>query len=273
MNHIGINGHRIAYKRQGAGSPVLLVHGVASHSFLWEGIAAGLQDHDVIYTDLLGCGASDKPRGGDHSIAVQADILLELIDRLELPRVHLVGHDIGGGIAQIMAVGAEHRIADLALINPVGYDYWPVQPITVMRLPVIRSLTASIMNPHMFRMILRRAIYHKERLDDTLFDRFWMPLADTAGKNGFVQLIRCINNRLLLDITDQLRQLSIATLLIHGGADAYLSREITRRLNEDIPHSTLVHIPRGGHFIQFDEPERITSSLLEFFSGELGSDR
>jgi pimeloyl-ACP methyl ester carboxylesterase len=264
---IEIGGHRIAYRRQGSGSPVLMVHGVASHSFLWNGITDLLADrHDLVATDLLGCGASDKPKGVDCSIAAQAEILMALIDKLDLAPVHLVGHDVGGGIVQIMAVRRPDQLRSLTMINPVGYDYWPVQPITVMRLPVIRSLTASIMNPHMFRMILRRALYYKERLDDALFDQFWKPLESQEGKDGFVQLIRCINNRLLLDITEQLRQIELSTLLIRGDADAYLSSAITERLAREIPNTRLEHITTGGHFMQIDEPERISELLSSFFA-------
>ncbi|MDH3353899.1 MAG: alpha/beta hydrolase [Chromatiales bacterium] len=264
-----VDGHHIAYHRKGHGAPVLLVHGVASHSFLWDGIAELLAEKfDVIAIDLLGCGESDKPLDVDYSIAAQAEILMKFIDKLKLAPLHLVGHDLGGGIVQIMAVTRPEQLIDLTLINPVGYDYWPVQPITLMRLPVIRSLTASIMNPHMLRMVIRRALFYKERLTDDLMGKFWEPLQSQAGRDGFVRLIKAINNRLLTDITGQLRQLKLSSLVIRGDADAYLSREITEKLAEDIPNARLAHITTGGHFIQLDEPEQLFKLLSDFFLEE-----
>lgn len=266
INSVQVQGHNISYRRKGKGVAVLLVHGVASYSFLWNNIIDRLADqYDVIATDLLGCGASDKPVGVDYSIDTQSDILIELIEKLELGKVHLVGHDVGGGVVQLMAVKRPEQLIDLSMINPVGYDYWPVQPITTMRLPVIRALTSSIMNRNMLKMVVRRAVYNKAALTEELMDEFWQPLATKQGKDGFIQLIRSINNRLLTAITEELRQLTIPALLIRGDADAYLSREITEHLAKDIPNSRLVNVPAGGHFIQIDEPEKISQLLTDFF--------
>lgn len=267
MEFSKINQHRIAYRRMGEGEPVLMIHGVASHSFLWEKIMTMLADsYDLIAPDLLGCGDSDKPKGVDYSIDVQSDNFIAFIEQLDLGPVHLVGHDVGGGVVQLMAVKRPDLVTDLTLINPVGYDYWPVQPITTMRLPVIRALTSSIMNRSMLKMVVRRAVYNKAALTEAIMDEFWRPLASRDGKDGFIQLIRGINNNLLTAITDKLRQLSMPVLLIRGDADAYLSREITEHLASDIPNARLVSIPAGGHFIQLDEPEKISKLLIGFFA-------
>lgn len=272
-NFVEINGHQIAYRRKGQGIPVLLIHGVASYSFLWNDVMDTLSaDFDVLATDLLGCGDSDKPTDANYSIAAQADILMEFINKMGLDKVHLVGHDIGGGIVQIMAVKRPEQLLDLVMINPVGYDYWPVQPITTMRLPIIRTLTSSVMNRGMLAMVVRRAIYHKNKLTRELMDEFWAPLANQEGKDGFINLIRCINNNLLISIADKLRELNTPTLVIRGDADAYLSRAITERLVKDIPGAVLERVAQGGHFIQIDDPDKVSSLLKEFFLKTINSD-
>ncbi len=267
INYVEISGHTIAYRRRGEGPPVLLVHGVASYSFLWNEVIETLSPHyDVIATDLLGCGDSDKPEGVDYSIDAQADILIEFISQLGLEQVHLVGHDIGGGVVMLMSVKRPRLILDLTLINPVGYDYWPVQPITTMRLPLIRALTNAIMHQGMMNIVLRRGVFNKERLTRERLDEFWKPLKDKRGKDGFIQLIRCINNQLLTAITDQLRQLPMPTLIIRGDADAYLDQAITQKLADDIPNAQLVRFAHGGHFIQIDCPDEIASTMSRFFA-------
>ncbi len=266
---IDIDGYQIAYHRKGSGPVVLLVHGVGSYSFLWDDIMRQLaKDYDVIAVDLLGCGASDKPEEVDYSIAAQANILMSFIDKLELAPLHLVGHDIGGGVVQLMAVKRPEQIVDLTMMNPVGYDYWPVQPITTMRLPVIRGLTASVMNSNMLRMVIRRGIFNKQRLTNELMDKFWQPFKTMEGKIGFFQLIRSINNQLLLDIVEQLRQLKLPVLLVRGDADAYLSQKILRDLKNDIPGARLEHIAKAGHFLQIDEPDIVSELLKKFFIEE-----
>lgn len=138
-----------------------------------------------------------------------------------------------------------------------------------MRLPVIRSLTSSIMHRTMLAMVIKRAVYHKDKLTKELLDEFWKPLKSKEGKDGFVQFIRCINNRLLTVITDKLRKLKISTLLIRGDSDAYLSKEITEKLASDIPDSRLVNISNAGHFIQVDEVDKLTLLLRDFYLNEV----
>ena len=264
---VRVGGYEIAYRRCGTGVPVLLVHGVASHSFLWVDIMQRLAGHyDLIATDLLGCGESEKPKDKDYSIDVQSDLLIELIENLGLNKVHLVGHDVGGGVVQLMAVKRPDLLIDLTMINPVGYDYWPVQPITTMRLPMIRTLTSSIMNRSMLKMVVRRAVFRKDLLTESVMDKFWHPLETREGKEGFVQLIRCINNRLLTSITDKLRKIEVPTLILRGEADAYLSRKITDDLAADIPRSKLKKFSKAGHFMQLDIPQEISAELSDFFS-------
>ena len=137
-----------------------------------------------------------------------------------------------------------------------------------MRLPVIRRLTSAALSRSLFTMVIQRGIYHRERLTKPLMDSIWQPLQEQSGKAGFIQLIKCINNRLLTDISDQLRQLTMPVLVIRGDADAYLSEQISDFLLNQIPNARIEHIAHGGHFIQYDEPAKVTSLLLTFIGQE-----
>jgi len=132
---------RIAYQRSGTGMPVLMIHGITTYSFIWRKLVPLLEDkYDLIRVDLLGCGRSDMSVDYDLSLKHHADLMLRYMDQLGLDKVHLVGHDIGGGIVQILGVKHPDRFYSISMLNPVGYDYWPVQPITSMRTPVFRHL-------------------------------------------------------------------------------------------------------------------------------------
>ncbi|MCW9034578.1 MAG: alpha/beta hydrolase [Rhodospirillales bacterium] len=262
-----IGDHQIAYRRSGKGEPVLLVHGVASYSFLWQPIIDNLEEYyDIIAPDLLGCGESDKPSDVDHSIAAQAKIMIGVIDNLGINRFHLVGHDIGGGIAQIMAVKYPDRLLDMTLINSVGYDYWPIQLIKTMQVPILTQIARSSINPVIFHQMIRHGVFHKKNLSKDILDKFWEPLKQPEGKAGFFNLIRSINNDLLMDIIDEIKQITLPTLLIRGTADTYLDRAILDNLKRDIPHARLEDIHEGGHFIQLDQADRVSSLLKSFLS-------
>ncbi len=262
---IRINGFRIAYHRQGVGEPLLFVHGITTYSFIWRKLIPALsREFDVIAIDLLGCGDSDKPLGVDYSIQAQSGIIRELIQELDAGPVHLVTHDIGGGIGQILAVTTPEICVDLTLINPVGYDYWPVQPILTMRIPVIRQIAMAMLDTGLFRSIVRHGTYHKDRVTGELMELFRRPLRSPEGRRGFLHLARCLNNGQLMAIAEQLTLLKMPVLIIRGDADPYLSPAISERLRREIPGARLERMVTGGHFIQVDEPERLVSLITNF---------
>ena len=102
--YLQVDGHRIAYLEQGEGAPLILLHGIPMSGLLWRKILPQLaQTHRVIVPDMLNYGKSDKPLDADVSIAAQSKILIGLMDALGIRCADLVAHDIGGGVAQILA--------------------------------------------------------------------------------------------------------------------------------------------------------------------------
>lgn len=262
---VEIDGVRIAYHRSGSGAPMLLVHGITTYSFIWHDLAPVLaKSYDVINVDLIGCGESAKPEGVDYSIAAQAAMLMKLMDKLDVGNFHLVTHDIGCGIGQIMSVRNPGRIMSLVLMNPIGYDYWPVQPIITMRVPILRQIAMAAMDLGLLRAIIKLGVYHKQRVTDDLMAQFWKPLRDRYGRDGFLRLAKSLDNMQLMEIAEALKSLPMPVLIIRGDADPFLGSVITERLAADIPGARLVRIPTAGHFLQIDEPELVARLVLDF---------
>jgi pimeloyl-ACP methyl ester carboxylesterase len=260
-----VDDRRLAYRRSGCGEAVLLIHGITTNSFIWSEIQPALsEDYDVIAVDLLGCGGSDLNLEADYSIAAQAELVARFIETLEIGPCHLVGHDIGGGIGQIIAVRHRGAIRSLTVINPVGYDFWPVQPIVAMRTPVLRQLAMATLDLGMLRLVVKRALYHRELLDNELMALFWDQMSTTERRKAFLHLARSLNSEQLLAIEGELRTLDLPTLILRGDADIYLSAEICERLHRDISGSRLERIATGGHFLQIDEPDWVTDHLVGF---------
>ncbi len=263
-----VGSHRIAYLRSGSGDPVLLVHGITTYSFLWRNIIARLEDSfDAVAPDLLGCGDSDKPLDVSYALRDHAERLHDFVLRLGLRRIHFVGHDLGGGIGQIMAVRYPELLSSLTMVNTVGYDFWPVQPIIAMRTPVIRQLMMAAVDAGAMRLIVRRGLYHKDWLTPELMAHFLKPLGTPAGRKAFLHFAKCLDNRDLTSIAGALRRLRMPVMIVRGDADVYLSPRISERLAEEITASRMARIATGGHFIQEDEPAWLSRTVADFLHG------
>ncbi len=258
----------MAYLRSGTagGETVLLVHGITTYSFIWKQVIPFLEaDFDVIAVDLPGCGDSDKNLDQPFSIRSHAATLETLLKQLGIEKLHFVGHDVGGGVGQVFAVNNQTRLYDLTLINSVAYDFWPVQPIITLRTPIIRQLAMATLDIGALRMIVKRGLFYKDHCTPELMDDFWEPMKTKAGRKAFLHFAASLNNRHLLEITDELHRLDIPVLIIRGDADPYLSGAISEKLAANIPWARLCRIASGSHFIQEDEPERIARELMTFW--------
>jgi len=267
MPYSSIDGHRIAYNRSGNadGEVMLLVHGITTYSFIWRRLLPFLEQHyDVITVDLLGCGESDMPLDESYAIKDHAARLYTFMQQLGIQRFHFIGHDLGGGIAQIFAVQHEDMLISLIMINMVAYDFWPVQPITAMRAPIVRQLLMGALDLGMMKLLVRAGLYHKEKLTDELMDLFWKPLRRREGRKAFMHFARCLDNHNLMDIAEELTQLTVPTLILRGDADPFLGATIAERLHAGIPGSRLQRIATASHFLMEDEPEWAAQQILTF---------
>jgi len=266
-NVIEIQGNSITYYREGNGEPIIFVHGITTYSFIWKRVVPYFNNNfDIILVDLLGCGDSDKPLQEDFSLKRQAHMLYEFCQKLRISKCHMVCHDVGGGIGQIFAVNYPNYLYDLTLINSVAYNFWPVQPIVAMRTPIIRQIAMASLDYGMFELVVKRGLYNKTLLTDELMNHFWKPMKNSLGRKGFLHFAKCLDNKNLTEIENELRQLAMPVLIIRGEADVYLSASISEKLHSEIPTSQLIRIETGGHFIQEDEPEKISNSILNFIT-------
>ena len=125
-------------RRQGRGADVVLLHGVPTSSFLYRKVLPVLDDQGLRATafDFPGLGLADRPAEFDYSWSGLARWTGEAIDALELNRVHLVGHDIGGPIGFEWAIRNPDRVLSITVLNTIGNvdgfrRPWPMHPFSI----------------------------------------------------------------------------------------------------------------------------------------------
>src|SRR6201995_5345004 len=115
-----IHGYRRAFRVAGSGPAILLIHGIGDNSTTWSTVQSKLaQRFTVIAPDLLGHGKSDKPRA-DYSVAAYANGMRDLMSVLDIDKVTVVGHSLGGGVAMQFAYQFPQLVERLILVGAGG---------------------------------------------------------------------------------------------------------------------------------------------------------
>ena len=124
---------------RGAGEPVVFLHGFPTSGHLWGDVVAQMPaGHRLVVTDLLGFGRSDPPAGRSLTLHSHAERIVGLLDALCIDRACVVGHDLGGGVAQSLALNWPARVSRLALIDSVAFNGWPTRTGAIDKLKQTR---------------------------------------------------------------------------------------------------------------------------------------
>jgi haloalkane dehalogenase len=124
-NYLDRNGLRYHYVDEGAGDPVLMIHGNPTWSFYYRGLVRRLAPHyRAVVPDHIGCGLSDKPPPSryDYRLKTRIADLEALVDRLQLPpRLTLIVHDWGGMIGMALALRRPEAVKRLVVLNTAAF--------------------------------------------------------------------------------------------------------------------------------------------------------
>ncbi|MGF1466781.1 MAG: alpha/beta fold hydrolase [Sandaracinaceae bacterium] len=155
---VSVEGVETFVRAEGEGEPALLLHGVPVSSFLWRKVLPELAGRGLqgIAFDLPGLGLADRPERFDYTWTGLGAYAIGLIEVLDLRRVHLVVHDIGGPVGFEVAAARPDRIASMTILNTVvevaGFRQPPV--MRPFALPGVGSIYLSAMLVPLFVQLM-----------------------------------------------------------------------------------------------------------------------
>ena len=257
----------IAYLRKGQGPPLLLVHGIPSSSYLWRDVIDPLSaTFDVLAPDLLGYGDSDKRMDVDLSIAAQARYMVAFMETIGVHQAAVAGHDIGGGVAQLIAVDEPQRVARLILIDSVVDNNWPIADIARLKEPVWDQIMVNIDLRNGLRKGLEAGIVTEGRVTDELVDEWTRPYQDLGGRRAYLRAARALNNRDLTGRSKHIEEIETPTLILWGANDKFLEPAWAETLKHKLRDSTIEIIDPGGHFLPLDRPDAVAQAVTRFLT-------
>ena len=234
------HGVRLHYARHGdAGEPIVFVHGFTGNSTDWaHQVEAFAGDHRLLLLDNRGHGASDAPADRDaYSIDDMVADTLGIIDIVGFDRFHLVGHSMGGVIAQEIALGQPGRLLSLTLEDTSHWFGDHEEP--------------GGTRPHIPPEEMRIGAERVAKMSRDALAGAWKGLLGWPGT------------------TERARAIALPTLVVYGTRDASRILDGSRKLEALIPGARLVGIEGAGHSPQREQP-RVFNDALRRFIEEVG---
>jgi 3-oxoadipate enol-lactonase len=251
----------IAWRERGVGDLVVFLHGLGGSRISWEPQLAELSAHyRCVAWDLPGYGASN-PLVEPMTFAALAQAVCDLIEKLRVERVHLVGISFGGMIAQYTAALHPLRVRTLALLSSspaFGLDGTKPEEWRAARLAPLDAgrepkdfadvVLRSIAGPHISEGAMAGQRASMERI----------------SADGLRRSIDCLITH---DSRPILKQITAPTLCLVGELDEETPPSYASALAEGIPGARLEVIPKAGHLLNVEAPDTVSALLAAHFEG------
>jgi pimeloyl-ACP methyl ester carboxylesterase len=258
VEHVDVDGMRIAFRRQGEGPPLLLLHGAVCDSRVWRVELESLADaFTVVAWDAPGCGgSSDAPatfRMGDYG-----ECLAGFIAALHLDRPHVLGHSWGSTVALELCLRRPELVRSLVLVG--AYAGWAGSlPADEVARRLEFALGVAERDVGAFEPSSMRGLFSEVMPDDRAAE-----LADImretrpgAARTMAVALAES-------DLSGGLDLIEAPTLLVYGDADERSDLDVARKLHASIRGSSLVVLPGLGHECYLESSVTFEAAVREF---------
>lgn len=268
-------GHAVAYRREGTGPTLLLVHGYPFGSIEWQPMWDTLVERfDVIAADMLGMGFSEKPLRASYTLQGHADMYEALLRHLDVDECATLGHDLGVSVVQeLLARRMDEpdlpRITDVVFLNgglfPEGYRPRPIQRI-------LSSPAGHLVGPLLPRSAIRRTVRSMFGPDTEPSETELDLLLDVQRTNGgrfvahrvgrFVQERMSMRDRLVAPLLDPERRM----IFINGMADPNSGSDMVELIRTSVPSPEIVALEGIGHWPHLEAPEVVGETVVYFLT-------
>lgn len=258
---VDVEGIWMRWEEEGEGYPVVFIHGIPTSPRLWRHVIPQVQDARSMAWEMVGYGASiEEGWDRDISVAKQADYLAAWMRRVDLESAFLVGHDLGGGVAQILGVRYPELVRGLVLANSICYDSWPIPSVKAMGAmgPVVERLPNNVFR-YVYATFLRRGHDDQARAKESIGEH-WPYYERAGGAAAMIRQVRSLNVNDTLSIASRIPDLDVPARLVWGAADPFQKISYGYRLAYELK-APIDRVEGGKHFVPEDHPERVAASV------------
>ena len=274
-NYIGkkveINSRMIRYYQTGNGEDILFIHGSMGSVEDWETLYPLLKDrYRVTAIDRPGMGFSDI-KENDYTIEGNAKIAREIIKKLDLKNVIIVGHSYGGAIALKMAIDYDENIKGYLLLAPIGYiiddPNAGIFTTKMISIPIYGEGLLVFLGPLIGGGKVEKNLLRYMKGDEALFPENFISFRKELWNKAISMATRARQtdnyNKEIVKYSNKYTQIKHRVSIIGGENDRMQIVKQNDRLALEIPNCKYVKLKSVNHYIQYERPNEVVKALDE----------
>jgi pimeloyl-ACP methyl ester carboxylesterase len=272
---IEVNGISIHYKIFGSGDrTILLIHGFDASTFSFRDVVGQLSKYGkVVVFDLPGFGLTErsKVQKGEinpYSRIGQVEITKSFIKALNLGKVIIIGHSMGGTIATIFAIRYPEMVDKLVLEDAAIFETGGLSSglLFIMKSPIGKFLFPLLVKPMVksLESVIYKAYYDPSNITDEVLAGYKKSLEVQNWDKGFYEILIADNRA---DFIGKISEINIPVLVITGKNDTIIPEVNAVKLSSMLKDSRLIVIDYCGHIPHEEKPEVFIHAVQRFLEG------
>ncbi|MBD3350042.1 MAG: alpha/beta fold hydrolase [Candidatus Lokiarchaeota archaeon] len=239
---------------------IVLLHGFSGNrtrlQILWDHYQK--KGYPILRIDLKGHGQSQKENVKEYNLETCAEEIIQLIDDIainatEIDKAVIIGHSMGGMIAQWIGIKNPEFLKALILVSTVPYLSEKFEKLTAF---------ASKFYPLIMRFLFKNQKKQHKELGLEYFPE-WLP--DQSHLQPDTQALReYLISMNEFNVEDKLDRIKVPTLILGGEEDNFGTPKLLKIMNSKIPNSHLEIFPKSGHYPYIDHPDEFIKKINNF---------
>lgn len=250
---------------------IVFLHGFGGSTFSWrENVPFfASRGYRVVSLDLKGFGLSHKDSESDYSHRSQAELVAEVLARLDIDGAYFVGHSMGTSVMVHFAHSyPEKALGLISVAGALELDQHSAYPAGLLRFRLLRRageiLLTRYISKERVNTILEGA-YHKDMVTAEILDGYYDRIVTGPWAASLLAMTRDMPRN---TITLALEDLAFPTLILWGEHDTWVKRADIDRWKDRIPAAEFHVIPETGHMLMEESPELFNDMVLAFLESQ-----
>jgi len=261
MSRVRVRDIEINYQEEGAGDPLILIHGLNGDLAGWALIMPELSKHyQTIALDVRGHGGTSKP-DQPYSIKGFSEDFYGFMNQLKIPKPHILGLSMGGAIAQQFALDHPEMIRSLVLVSTFSY----VDEKALRAFARLRHTLRERGYPAFFDELVQLAFTSEYIAANP------GPLAELKEKrvrmNSPLAIGRAADACMAFNLKNEIAQIALPTLIVSGKEDIFTPIALAEQIHRSIRGSEWKILDGVGHNLYIEKPGQLTQLVLDFLKG------